>query len=128
MFPLNAGYFLMQDTSERDREEVYKLSATTVARMPMAWRRSALSGSSIHTTAGSTPQDLATVGAASKHIPKERLGSTDDCGFSPFSIDVKPLHGSPDFARDVAFQKIASRVQGSKMAAEKLGIHVPAMA
>ena len=41
------------------------------------------------------------------YIPKERLGSTDDCGFSPFSIDEKPLHGSPDFARDVAFEKIA---------------------
>ena len=26
----------------------------------------------------------------SKHIPKERLVSPDDCGFSPFSIDVKP--------------------------------------
>ncbi len=33
---------------------------------------------------------------ASKYIPKERPGSTDDCGFSPFSIDVKPWHGSPD--------------------------------
>ena len=66
--------------------------------------------------------------AAAKHIPKERLGSTDDCGFSPFSIDEKPLHGSPDFARVVAFEKIASRVQGTKMAAEKLGIPVPAVA
>jgi hypothetical protein len=34
---------------------------------------------------------------AAKHIPVERLGATDDCGFSPFSRDVKPKHGSPDF-------------------------------
>jgi len=27
---------------------------------------------------------------AAKHIPVERLGATDDCGFSPFSRDVKP--------------------------------------
>ncbi len=54
--------------------------------------------------------------------PKDQLGSTDDCGFSPFSIDVKPNHGSPDHARDVAFQKITNRVKGAKMAAEKLGI------
>ena len=53
---------------------------------------------------------------------RERLGSTDDCGFSPFSIDEKPNHGSPDFARDVAFQKIANRVQGTRLAAEKLGV------
>jgi len=28
--------------------------------------------------------------AAAKYIDKEWLGSTDDCGFSPFSIDKKP--------------------------------------
>jgi hypothetical protein len=44
----------------------------------------------------------------------------DDCGFSPFSIDVKPNHGSPDAVRDIAFQKITNRVKGTKMAAEKL--------
>jgi len=59
---------------------------------------------------------------ASKYIPVERLGSTDDCGFSPFSIDVKPKHGSPDFARDVAFKKIESRVKGTQMASEELGV------
>ena len=65
---------------------------------------------------------------AAKFIPKERLGATDDCGFSPFSIDEKPLHGSPDFARDVAFQKIANRVEGTRMAAAELGVAVPAAA
>jgi methionine synthase II (cobalamin-independent) len=59
---------------------------------------------------------------ASKYIPVERLGSTDDCGFSPFSIDVKPKHGSPDFARDVAFKKIESRVKGTQMASEELSV------
>ena len=59
---------------------------------------------------------------AAKFIPKERLASTDDCGFSPFSIDEKPQHGSPDYAREVAFQKIKNRVEGTRAAAEKLGI------
>jgi methionine synthase II (cobalamin-independent) len=59
---------------------------------------------------------------AAKYIPIERLGATDDCGFSPFSRDVKPKHGSPDFARDVAMQKIASRLKGVQMASEELGI------
>jgi len=54
-------------------------------------------------------------------IDKERLGATDDCGFSPFSIDEKPNHGSPDYAREVAWQKIKNRVEGTKMAADKLG-------
>jgi methionine synthase II (cobalamin-independent) len=60
---------------------------------------------------------------AANYIGRERLGSTDDCGFSPFSIDQKPNHGNPDYARDIAFQKITNRVTGTKMAAEKLGVH-----
>jgi hypothetical protein len=36
--------------------------------------------------------------------------------------DEKPNHGSPDYAREVAFQKITNRVEGTKMAAEKLGV------
>ncbi|MFZ1884841.1 MAG: hypothetical protein WAU53_14890, partial [Rhodoplanes sp.] len=59
-------------------------------------------------------------------FPKDRLGSTDDCGFSPFSIDVKPKHGSPDVARDIAFQKIRSRVEGTRMGSERLGIPMAA--
>ena len=59
---------------------------------------------------------------AADFIPKERLGTTDDCGFSPFSIDEKPNHGSPDYAREIAFQKIKARVEGTRMAAEKLGV------
>ena len=37
-------------------------------------------------------------------------------------IDVKPKHGSPDFARDIAFQKIANRVKGVALASQELGI------
>jgi hypothetical protein len=59
---------------------------------------------------------------AANYIDKERLGSTDDCGFSPFSVDQKPNHGNRDYARDIAFQKITNRVTGTKMAAEKLGV------
>ena len=70
-----------------------------------------------------SPQEVADqLIRAANHIPKEQLGSTDDCGFSPFSIDEKPNHGSPDFARETAWQKITNRVEGTKLAAEKLGV------
>ncbi len=59
---------------------------------------------------------------AAQHIPVDQLGATDDCGFSPFSVDLEPKHGSPDFARDIAFQKITAREQGGKLAAEQLGV------
>jgi methionine synthase II (cobalamin-independent) len=57
---------------------------------------------------------------AAKYIPVERLGATDDCGFSPFSRDVKPQHGSPDLARDIAMQKIAARLEGARRASAAL--------
>jgi len=60
---------------------------------------------------------------AAKYIDVDQLGATDNCGFSPFSIDVKPRHGEgPDFARGVAFKKITNRVIGAKMASKKLGL------
>ena len=127
LFALNAGYFLMQCRSERDRQAVYKLVGEHS-------REDANGVPQIVYIGVTNPQNPRVESAqevcdelvtAAKYIPKERLGATDDCGFSPFSIDEKPLHGSADYARDIAFQKIASRVQGTKMAAEQLRIHVP---
>ena len=55
-----------------------------------------------------------------RYIPADRLGATDDCGFSPFSRDVKPLYGSPDFARDIAMHKISARLEGVWLASAEL--------
>ena len=48
---------------------------------------------------------------ASRYIPVEQLGTTDDCGFAPFSDDTST-------SRDTAFAKIRSRVEGTAMAAD----------
>ncbi|GAA3035579.1 cobalamin-independent methionine synthase II family protein [Streptomyces lactacystinicus] len=53
--------------------------------------------------------------AAARHIPVDQLGTTDDCGFSPFADDAST-------SRDTAFAKIAARVKGTAMAAEALGL------
>jgi hypothetical protein len=52
---------------------------------------------------------------AADYIPVEQLGTTDDCGFSPFSDDIST-------SRDTAFAKIRARVAGTAMAAEALGV------
>ena len=130
MFKLNAGYFLIQLASERDRDAVYKLigehSRDDANGVPQICYIGVTVTQSPRVESAQEICDLLV--RAADFIPKERLGSTDDCGFSPFSIDEKPNHGSPDYARDVAFQKIANRVQGTAMAAEKLGIGIPALA
>src|SRR3981189_475928 len=51
---------------------------------------------------------------ASEYIPIEHLGTTDDCGFSPFSDDTST-------SRDTAFAKIRSRVLGTKLAEDVIG-------
>ena len=124
MFKMNAGYFLMQLSSERDKERIYRLigqhSREDANGVPQVCFIGVINPQNPRVE---SPQEVCDdLLLAAKYIPKERLGSTDDCGFSPFSIDVKPKHGSPDAARDIAFQKIKSRVEGTRTASQKLGL------
>jgi methionine synthase II (cobalamin-independent) len=128
MFKMNAGYFLIQLASEKDKERVYKLIGEHSRKDANGVPQVAFIGViNPQDPRVETPEEVcADLLLASKYIPKERLGATDDCGFSPFSIDVKPKHGSPDVARDIAFQKIKSRIEGARMASEKLSLGVAA--
>jgi methionine synthase II (cobalamin-independent) len=128
MFKMNAGYFLIQLASEKDKERVYKLIGEHSRKDANGVPQVAFIGViNPQNPRVETPQEVCDdLVLASKYIPKERLGATDDCGFSPFSIDVKPKHGSPDAARDIAFQKIRSRIEGAKIASEKLGLEAAA--
>ncbi len=124
MFQMNAGYFLIQCASEEDKETVYRLvgenSRDDADGVPQVCFMGVINPL---TPEVETPEQVRDdLVAAAKHIPVERLGATDDCGFSPFSRDEKPKHGSPDFARDVAMKKISSRLAGVKLASEELGV------
>jgi methionine synthase II (cobalamin-independent) len=124
LFQLNAGYFLIQFAGEREKQPVLEMigreirsdaeGVTQVAHLGV------INGLSPRVESAEEVRDLLV--RAASFIPKEQLGSTDDCGFSPFSIDEKPTHGSPDYAREVAFQKITNRIEGTKMAAAELGL------
>ena len=124
MFMMNAGYFLIQLASERDRDRVYGLIGENLREDANGVPQFAYIGviNPLNPRVESAEEVRDALVRASNFIPAERLGATDDCGFSPFSIDEKPNHGSPDYARDVAFQKIANRVQGTRLAAEQLGV------
>jgi methionine synthase II (cobalamin-independent) len=119
MFKINAGYFLIQLASERDKDTVYEAIGQHSRDDQMCY----IGVTVTQSPRPESPQEICDqLVRAADFIPKERLGSTDDCGFSPFSIDEKPNHGSPDYAREIAFQKIKARVEGTRMAAEKLGV------
>jgi 5-methyltetrahydropteroyltriglutamate--homocysteine methyltransferase len=53
---------------------------------------------------------------AAQYIPLEQLGTTDDCGFSPFCDDTSTT-------RAKAFAKIRARVEGTALASEALGLN-----
>ena len=50
---------------------------------------------------------------AARYIPVEQLGTTDDCGYSPFCDDRST-------SRDTAFAKIRARVLGTRLASKIL--------
>ncbi len=50
---------------------------------------------------------------ATEIIPINQLGTTDDCGFSPFADDTST-------SRDTAFEKIKARIKGTLFAEQKL--------
>jgi 5-methyltetrahydropteroyltriglutamate--homocysteine methyltransferase len=61
-----------------------------------------------------TPQEVCDrVLEAAQYIPLEQLGTTDDCGFSPFCDDTSTT-------REAAFAKIRARVEGTALAAQQL--------
>jgi methionine synthase II (cobalamin-independent) len=124
MFGINAGYFLIQLASERDKDTAYQLIGKSLRSDANGVAQVAYIGviNPLNPRVESPEEVRDSLVRAANFIPKEQLGATDDCGFSPFSIDEKPSHGSPDFARDIAFKKITNRVEGTKLAAEKLGI------
>jgi 5-methyltetrahydropteroyltriglutamate--homocysteine methyltransferase len=62
-----------------------------------------------------TPEEVRDrVVEAAECIPLDRLGTTDDCGFSPFSDDTAAT-------RDTAFAKISGPRRRHALAARQLG-------
>jgi 5-methyltetrahydropteroyltriglutamate--homocysteine methyltransferase len=112
LFALDAGRFYLQLASEPDRPRVLAII-----------RRHARPGQLIFVGVTDpidprveTPEEVRDrVLEAAAILPVERLGTTDDCGFSPFGDDVST-------SRDTAFAKIRARVAGSELAARALGV------
>lgn len=112
LFQLKAGRFYLQMTSEPNRKEIFQQ-----IRQCMGKDHLVLIGvTSPICSRIETPEEVcASLLEAASWIPADQLGSTDDCGFSPFADDTST-------ARDIAFAKVRSRVEGTAMAAQRLGL------
>jgi 5-methyltetrahydropteroyltriglutamate--homocysteine methyltransferase len=108
LFQLNLGNFCNSLAGERDRVKVLK-----IIRQHMKPDHRVFVGvvSPINPRIDSAEEVRDRVIEAAKYIPVQQLGTTDDCGYAPFSDDTST-------SRDTAFAKIRSRVEGTAMAAD----------
>ena len=112
LFQTNVGNVYVQLASEHDPERVLSI----VAEHLRPEQRIFVGVIDPIDPAVETPEQVRDrVLTAARHLPVDRLGSTDDCGFSPFADDVST-------SRNIAFAKIAARIQGTALAAEQLGV------
>ena len=111
LFELNAGNFYIALAGEKDRVRVLRI----IREYRKAEQRVFVGViSPIDPQIETAEQVRERVIEASKYIPMDKLGTTDDCGFSPFSDDTST-------SRDTAFAKIRARVLGTALAAQMIG-------
>jgi len=111
LFSLEAGNFYVQLASEADRRRVLGV----IRDCARPGQRVFVGVIDPISPRVETPEEVRDrVLEAADFIPLDRLGTTDDCGFSPFADDDST-------ARETAFAKIRARVLGTELAANELG-------
>ena len=111
LFQLNVGRFYMQMASEPDRKRVLGIVKQVLKPNHIAFIGVI---DPINPAVETAEQVRDRVVEAASILPVAQLGTTDDCGFSPFADDTST-------AREVAFSKIQARVEGTALAARQLG-------
>jgi len=112
LFELQVGNFYVQLASERDRGRVLDLIAEHLQPGQTVFVGVT---DPIDPRVETAEEVCERVLEAAERIPVGRLGTTDDCGFSPFGDDVST-------ARETAFAKIRARVEGTELASRELGV------
>lgn len=112
LFRMNVGNFYVMLAGEKDRARVLKV----LGAQDLTGRRVFVGVTDPINPRAETAEEVAdAVVEAAQYIDPAHLGTTDDCGFSPFGDDTST-------SRDTAFAKIAARVEGTRMASERLGL------
>jgi 5-methyltetrahydropteroyltriglutamate--homocysteine methyltransferase len=110
LFELNAGNFYLEYAGEKDKPSVI----ASIKENLRPSQRVFIGVTNVLDPRVETPEEICdTILEAAEIISPQQLGTTDDCGFSPFADDLST-------SRDTAFAKIKSRIEGTKLAEEKL--------
>ena len=110
LFQMQVGRFYLQMASEPNRKRVLKLVRELLGPDQVVFI-GVIDPINPEIESAETVRDRVLEAAAI--LPVGQLGTTDDCGFSPFGDDVST-------AREVAFAKIRARVEGTEMASRLL--------
>lgn len=106
LFDLNAGNFYLEYAGEQDKPTVLASIKENLRPSQTVF----LGVTNVLDPRVETPEEIReTILEAASVIPIRQLGTTDDCGFSPFADDVST-------ARDIAFAKIKARIDGTWLA------------
>src|SRR5208282_3782752 len=110
LFRLNVGRFYIQLASESEPRRVL----SGIRKILKPGQMLFVGVTDPINTRVETPEEVRDrILEAAEFIPIESLGTTDDCGFSPFADDTST-------SRDVAFAKVRSRVEGTRLASATL--------
>ena len=112
LFNLEVGSFFVQMASEEDPEKALKEIAKNLKPHQKVFV-GVIDVNNPEVESAEVVRDR--ILQAAKHIPVSQLGTTDDCGFSPFADDAGT-------SREIAFAKIEARIEGTKLAEKELGI------
>jgi 5-methyltetrahydropteroyltriglutamate--homocysteine methyltransferase len=106
LFQLNVGNFYLEYAGEKDKQPVLSSIKENVKPGQTVF----IGVTNVLDPRIETPDEIReTILEAASVIPVNQLGTTDDCGFSPFADDIST-------ARDIAFAKIKARIDGTKLA------------
>jgi 5-methyltetrahydropteroyltriglutamate--homocysteine methyltransferase len=111
LFQLNAGNFYIALAGEKDSVQVLKIIR---AYMKPDQRIFVGVVAPIDPRIETAEEIRDRIVEAARYIPLDQLGTTDDCGFSPFCDDTSTT-------RDTAFEKIRMRILGTALADRMLG-------
>ena len=112
LFTLDVGRFYLQLASERDRSRTLAAIRDNAGPQHLLF----VGVTDPIDPRIETPEEVRDrVLEAAEYLPVDRLGTTDDCGFSPFGDDTST-------ARETAFEKIRARVRGTELASRELRV------
>ena len=112
LFQMNVGRFYLQMASEADPKRVLRLVSEIMQPHHVVFVGVI---DPIERAVETAAQVCARVLEVAQILPVNQLGTTDDCGFSPFADDRST-------AREIAFAKITARVEGTALASRELGL------